>query len=419
MYLKLILHLALPLMASGLTLEEAVNKVKSQNRQVLQARSQVVARQAAVKAERTKRWPVLSTQVQIGVLLNRATLRIPDQDPVSIPRTISGISTSQAALPLLGQKRIGLGIQSAQLDAEATGAAAETTVQRAVNQVRSLYFQIVALEASRATLEAQAKAASEILRLARKGVIEGVALAVESAEAEARVAKAEADRAQLEADLANAQEQLNLWLGESLETRHTMSSPIPAVATASAEEAVAAALQNRPELRETRLRLTQTGVLKEAKKWEWVPDVDLALTHYGFLNTGGLLPRQTWVAGVNLKWEPFDWGRKKQELAGLTEQQKQAKLAFDQQEQQAAADARRSWREWERAQRDLRVARQQKAATGETLRIAQQRYENQVALLRSVLEAQTAWEEAGQSEARALAASGVAWANLQLAMGVE
>lgn len=292
-------------------------------------------------------------------------------------------------------------------------------MQRAVNQVRSLYFQIVALEASRATLEAQTKAASEILRLAKKGVSEGVALGVEAAEAEARLARAEADRTQLEADIANAQEQLNLWLGEPLEARFALTSTLPTVATASAEEAVAAAVRNRPEIREARLKLEQAGVAIESKKWEWVPDVDLAITHYGFLNTGGILPRQAWLAGLNFKWEPFDWGRKKQETVGLTQQQRQAQLSVKQLEQEAAAEARRSWREWERAQRDLNVARQQKAATGETLRIAQQRYENQVALLRSVLEAQTAWEEAGQREARAMAASGTAWANLQLAMGVE
>jgi cobalt-zinc-cadmium efflux system outer membrane protein len=406
-------------MASELTLEQAVSKVASQNRQVLQARAAVVARQAAVKVAETRRWPVVSTQVQVGALLNRAQVAIPQQATVTIPRSVSGYSASQAALPLLGQVRIGLGIKSAKLEATAAEATAETTVQRAVNQVRSLYFQIVALEASRATLEAQTRAAREILRLAKKGVSEGVALGVEAAEAEARLARAEADRTQLEADIANAQEQLNLWLGEPLEARYALTSTLPTVATASADEAVAAALRNRPEIREARLKLAQAGVAIESKKWEWVPDVDLAITQYGFLNTGGILPRQAWLAGLNFKWEPLDWGRKRQESVGLVQQQRQAQLSLKQLEQEAAAEARRSWREWERAQRDLNVARQQKAATGETLRIAQQRYENQVALLRSVLEAQTAWEEAGQREARAMAASGTAWANLQLAMGVE
>lgn len=80
----------MPLMASELTLEQAVSKVGSQNRQVLQARAAVVARQAAVKVAETRRWPVLSTQVQVGALLNRAQIAIPQQDTVAIPRSVSG-----------------------------------------------------------------------------------------------------------------------------------------------------------------------------------------------------------------------------------------------------------------------------------------------------------------------------------------
>ena len=84
---------------------------------------------------------------------------------------------------------------------------------------------------------------------------------------------------------------------------------------------------------------------------------------------------------------------------------------------QAAAEAGRAWREWEKAQRDSNAARQEVNSTAESLRVARQRFENQTALLRAVLEAQSAWEAAGQRAVEAAAASGVAWANLQLATG--
>jgi outer membrane protein TolC len=88
-------------------------------------------------------------------------------------------------------------------------------------------------------------------------------------------------------------------------------------------------------------------------------------------------------------------------------------------EAQAGLEVGRAWREWERAQRDLNAARQEALSGAESLRVAQQRYEQQAALLRTVLEAQTARESAGQREAKAAASAGAAWSNLQLAMGAE
>lgn len=428
MYLKSGLHLVLITGAlwgqQALTIEDAVAKVAGQNRQVLQARATIGIRLAEAKVQRTRRWPVLSSQIQAGPLLSRAEATFPrdvfgEEVRVGIPRTISGFSTSQVAMPLIGQGRIGLAIRSADLEAKAASAAAEVTEQRAVGQVRSLYFQVLALQASRATLEAQVTAAQEILRLAQKGVTEGVALAVEASEAEARLERARADRTQIETEIENGYEQLNVWMGTGIEERFQLVSVMPAVTVTDLDAVVAQAVAQRPELTEARLRLEQTGVAMRAKQWEWLPDLDASLTHYGFLNAGSFFPKQVLLAGVTLRWEPWDWGRKKQEQVALGQRKEQARLGIEQLSLEVRAEARRAWREWERTQRELLVASREKSSYGESLRIAKQRYESQVALLRSVLEAQTNWEAAGQREARAMAAAGAAWANLQLAMGAN
>lgn len=435
LYFKMVLYLCCvpaTLAQSVLTLEDAVARVSKQNRQVLQSRAAAAIGRTEVGVAKSRRWPVLSSSVQAGPLLNRAELvfprgalgdfastgPIPENDTkIGIPRTVSGYSTSQIALPLLGQWRIGKGIQGAELGAQQAEESAQITLQQAVGQVRSLYFQLGALEASRALAAAQVKVAEEIVRLAEQGVVEGTSLPVEVREAAARLRRAQTDQAALEDEIASGQEQLNVWMGEPLEARFQIVTTTPALGVVDVEEAKSRAMANRPEIREARLRIRQAEVAVRSKQLEWLPDLDLAMTHYGFLNAGNLAPKQVVLVGLNLKWEPWDWGRKKNELAGSKLRVEQAQLGLAQTEAQAKQEASRAFRDWDRAQRELSAARLEKESSEEGLRIARQRVESQVALIKEVLQAQTQWEAAGQREARARAAAGTAWANLQLAMG--
>src|SRR6266567_3993658 len=60
-----------------LSLEDATARVFSQNRQLLQARFAVQIRKEEAAVVRTKRWPVLSTSVQAGPILNQANVTFP------------------------------------------------------------------------------------------------------------------------------------------------------------------------------------------------------------------------------------------------------------------------------------------------------------------------------------------------------
>lgn len=417
-----------------LSLEEATTRVLAQNRQVLQARATVQIRKEEAAIARSRRWPVLSTAVQAGPILNHASATfpkgsfgefgssgpIPDKDTrIGIPRRIGGLSTSQFSLPLTRQPRIGLGIRSADLEIGRAGEQVQATEQQVVAQVRVIYFQTVALEAARATAASQVRVAEEVVRLARKGVAEGTSLPAGQAEAESRLSRARADAANLEKDIQDGHEQLNVLMGEPLEKRFQLASRLPSLEVLNLEDARAQAASNRPEIREARLRLQQADLAIRSERLEWIPDIRLTVTHFGFLNFGNLAPNQFAIAGLSLTWEPWDWGRKNRAAQVALQRREQARLALSQAEAQAGLEVCRAWREWEKAQRDLDTARQEAASGAESLRVARQRYEQQTALLRTVLEAQAAWESAGQREARAAAAVGAAWSDLQLAMGAQ
>ena len=77
----------------------------------------------------------------------------------------------------------------------------------------------------------------------------------------------------------------------------------------------AAALSERPDVREAKLKVTQAQDAVKSKKAEFLPDVSLIARVIGMDNVG-ILPTQIVAVGVFGTWEPFDWGRKRAEDQG-------------------------------------------------------------------------------------------------------
>ena len=418
--------------ATSLSLAEAVSRTLAQNRDVLSAKLAVQVKENETLAAKTRRWPSLTTSGQVGPLLNRPTLTFtqgtlgsfPSTGPIpatnrdiSIPRKISGYGISQASVPLTQQWRLGLNVKAAREDEEVARAQASEVRGAAVGRVRSLYFQIAALDSAQKVAKAQLEAAEEVSRLARDGVAQGTALRADETRADARLAQAKADSANIAADLQDGIEQLNLLMGDTLDAQFVVTTDQREEFSLTQEEARQRAVENRPELKEGKIRLDQANLSVRSKRLEQIPDLNFVVSDLYFLNTSNYLPNQIASAGLSLSWEPWDWGRKQHEAAALKAKEEQQRLAVAQMEQQVKFEADRAWREYERSNRTWQASQLATRSAEEQLRVVKERYTRQAALLRDLLEAQTNWEAAGQTEARDLAAVGTAWANLQTAIG--
>lgn len=417
-----------------LGLEEATALAKQQNRRIQQARLQTQARADEVAAARTRRLPATSTRVDVAPLLNRPSVTfpsgafgdfpstgpIPENDTrISVPRRVSGFSLTQVNLPLLHQRRIGMAIQTAELERQSAEKNSERTEQEVVAEVRQLYMALVAMEAAMAAAQRNSELAQELLRLAKEGNDKGTALPAELREAESRVARAQMDLTALEADRQNRREQLNQLIGRPLDDIYSLTSPAPLVSTLTLSEVRTLAASRRPEVEQARLKLRQAEVAVRSKGTELLPDVSLTFTHIGFLNSGNLAPRQIAAAGLELTWEPWDWGRRRREQDSLRRQVEQARMAVLEAEQQVQRQAGQALREWQRASMQQSASRLAVDSAAERLRVARERFQRQNALLREVLEAQTAWADAERQQAQAIADAGLAWANLELALGAK
>ena len=141
------------------------------------------------------------------------------------------------------------------------------------------------------------------------------------------MAKTEYEALNLTNQLATEKEQLNNLLGRDVRTEFRVAAVADAVGIdADLVLARSRALEQRPELQEARLNVRQAELTGASKKSEYIPDVSVGFTYMSFRNFDNeAIPKNTAGVGIAVKWEVFDWGRKKNQLAEKDRTIEQAK----------------------------------------------------------------------------------------------
>jgi outer membrane protein TolC len=131
----------------------------------------------------------------------------------------------------------------------------------------------------------------------------------------------------------------------------------------------------------------------------------------------GILPTNVTAVGIYGTWEPFDWGRKRAEIAANTQVHSQAALALEEAQAQARLDVDTRYRQVMEAKALVPVAELARTAAAERLRLARTRFEAKAVLQSDVLEAEAAMADAEREYQRARSAWLAADAELQRALG--
>jgi outer membrane protein TolC len=417
-----------------LTLDEAVRLALANNRSVSVAALQLERAEHDVAAARTRRWPNLDLQVTAGSTLNTIRVSypagafgtyagigpIPSEDTiVESPPSVSGNVNATLAQPLTGLHRIGLKVQASELGREVEREKLREERALIVAEVRRLYYELLQRESGVRAKEDQVRAVRELDRVVGQQVAIEAALRSDGLEVKARRGREEHELAGLRGDLATAQERMNLLLGRDLSTPFA----VEAVSETSVDErdlatALAQAHQHRPELAQARLGVRQADTELRIKKAESIPEVSLAVTYYSFVNVD-LLPRNVALAGLQLKWEPFDWGRRGKEKAEKTLQVEQASRRAREAEDRVRVEVKDRFRKLQQARLLVDAERLGREAASERLRVATARHGEDAALLKDLLEAQAGLSAAHASYDRAVLAFWTARAEFQKAIGEE
>lgn len=417
-----------------LTLENAVNLALAHNRSIEQAGLSAAGAGDAIAAGKAQRLPQFHFSSTTGILLSRPTTTfekgafgeypgigpIPgDTAQISSARRPTAILSAEVAVPLTQQIRIGLGIRSLRLSEKMARQQVRLTRQEVIKEVRQVYYSILQKQSSLDATEQTIQLLREVSRQTSQYVKAGTALDADLLDVQARLAKAEYDKVALASPLATSKEQLNQLLGRPIETEFRAAPVIESTWITELAVARERAVASRPEIEQARLKIDQAIVERRKKKSEYLPDVSLAVTYYSAINVSSGLPSNVAIAGVQTTFQPFDWGRKRNELAQKDKAIQEATLALRDLEDKVRIEVGSAFRRMREARMMLAASRASQESTREAARVASVRFRSSSALLRDVLEAQAELASANDNTQQALLAYWTARGDFEKAVGEE
>ena len=427
---------AQPLAATGdlLTLDQAVSLALERNRTLRSNALDVEKLDDARAALQARRKPSLDLNVYALRLLGQVDLRFPagafgvfpatgpippEPTTVSAPPAWSSIVFFRAAQPITQLFKIGLGESQLRVARDLASERVRSQRQSTINSIRRLYYGLLQTENAHTSLRQSIAAHEEIDRLVAQYVREGVALQSDALEVQALIARQRAGLDSLRNTQATMREQMNALIGRDIATPFTVG-PVAEAPAEAGELAVLErrALDNRPEVKQAALAVQQAELDVRIKRAAFIPDVSAMVTYIGLFNVQ-MLPPAIAGAGVTASWEPWDWGRKKREVAQSQKGVEQARGAVQDAEALVRIEVRTSFRKYQEARSAIPVNQSAAEVLREKLRVATALNREQKNLLRDVLQAQAALAAADQQYNDALLGLGTARADLDKALGEQ
>jgi len=418
-------------MGEVLSLDQAINIALQDNRSLKNARLNVDKGEDELRSIRTSRLPSthLYALVSQDMVKHQTNLTNP------VPGIFPGIgpfltfSTSsrptavfaaQVLQPISQQYRIGLTIDAVNLARDEEQQKLRLEEQSLINNIKQTYYGILQSESALENVRDEVKSYRELDRVTGEFVLQQVVLKSDHLQVQTRLAKAEYEALDLANRLSTQKEQLNKLLGRDVLTDFSVG-PVAEVTVFEYDISVSRsrALEQRPELSEARLKIEQAKLDKRLKKSEYIPDVSVGFTSLSLRNFDEVVPKNIASVGVVMSWEPFDWGRKKRQLAEKSKTIDQAENSLKETEDQILIEVGDKFRRLQQTQEALRVARLNQDAEREALRVTQGRYKFESALLTEVLQSQAKVADANNQYQQALLSFWTAKAELEKALGQE
>src|SRR5271166_2437063 len=421
--------------APELTLDEAIQQAIANNSSLKTAGLDTLRAADNLGAARTKRFA--STQVIAlgGQLLTKPSFTFqkgalgtyPSTGPIpstnittEIARKPAGAVYAFVAQPLSTQYKLHLQLKALALGLQATRQDEEKTRLEVVDEVRRAYYAVLHAQSTLDSLEASLPYYVESQRLAGENLKRETVLESDLLGSEAQLLKTKNAVKDAEDQVATACERLNDLMGRDIHTQFRVASISNADSELETPEAMEAqALQNRPELKKAKLQVQQADFDARAKKAEYIPDVSLAFNYFTTAGLENALPSNIAVAGMSVNWEPWDWGRKRQEYAERRAKEEQAKVAVGATERSVLIETRNALRSLESARRQLASADATERTARQRLNEVQEQVKREAVLSRVLFQVQSDLASADSQQQQALAAFWKARADLKKAIGEE
>lgn len=417
-----------------LTVDEAVNIALANNRYLKIVTLDLDISKDKVSAAKTKRLPATNVYALGSELLSPISFEIPAgqfgtyKGIGPIPATNSYITTPSGptayifgtiSQPLLTLYKINLNVHLQQLSVEDTVQQIRDKRNSIVDDVRQAYYSIVEIDNVIAAKKASIKQYEELDRITLQYVAEKVVLESDSLSVKAKLADERLQLLQAQDKLQTAKESLNNLLGRGLEVDFSVNEDKQLSASEQdLKTAQNLALEKNPTVKEAEIKIDEAETARRLAKSEYIPDLGASF-HYISPFGVNFLPTNIETLGVELRWEPFDWGRRRDVVNEKSVQVQQSKLNLSQTKSNVLLDVNKQFRALQEARVAVDVAASQQDANNMKLREVTEQYGQQTALLRDVLQQQAAVEKANSDYNEAIASFWTAKANFLKAIGEE
>ena len=418
-----------------LTLQQAIEGAQANNRAIRAARLEHAKALREVNVARTYRLPAFSVAAlgsqslaHLGLTFPLGSLGVyPGVGPIpgktttlTDPLRPAGIFYASIAEPLSQQHKIGLGIEVARIGADIATETIRSRQQATVNEVRRLYYGILQAESGQRSLQATVEFLKQLDQDTSRNVVQRVSLQAESLDIKAQLVQAEFALLKLQDPLETQKQQLNRLMGRDPDTPFEVD-PLAAAdfEMPDLKQAYAMAIESRPEVRLAQLQVKKAELDRRLKDAERIPDVSLTMTSVATVNLSSVLPNRLSVAGVQVTWDVYDWGRKRRQAEEKRLAEEQASLDAEDTEARIIVEVAHQYRKLIEARKGLEVAQALQSASREFLRVTRNRFVQRDVLFSDVLKAQSSLAEADNRFTQAVLDLATTQADFEKALGVD
>lgn len=418
--------------AETLSLDEALQRALASNTSIANSKLELEAAGDDVEALRTMRYPRMDVRGGVSHTLEDQSYtfdqgvwgtfpgigEVPGED-ITIDNTdgTSKMWSAGITQPLSQQYRLGLTVEQGEVKEEMAGELVRLTQQDLALVVKQNYFEILQTRNDLVVSNEAILFYQSLTELVSDYVKQDIAFEYELLETEARLARRQLDAATQQNRLATQKEKMNSLLARDLNTAFdVLELPEEVVIPGNQDAAIATALEQRPDILESKLKVKDAELGYDIKKAEYLPDLDLNV-RYTRLYDNSLIPDTDAYVGLHAKWEFYDWGRKKNELASKSSMIRKAANSAQQVKDRVTIDVLSSFRAIAEADAGLDVARLSQAAARGKLRVLTNQYREESTLLQNVLDAEKDLDMANNGYNRAVLSVWKAQAGYERAIG--
>ncbi|MEN6484153.1 MAG: efflux RND transporter permease subunit, partial [Syntrophobacteraceae bacterium] len=418
--------------AKRISLPEAIELAQKQNTVLKIARAKVDENRHKVASTVADRYPHLKNEsLFLGVsdpqliTIPRGSLGnvpglgpFPTQDtPIDQGTNSLFISNTTIAQPLTQLFKINEAAGVANSDRKAAEAEARKAGDEVVLAVHRLYYGLLIAHKQKEAVKAALDAAQENLREAENAVRAGSALDVTVTEIRTALLQQKQSLLSVENQISDLAAELDDLLGLPLDTDLEPEAvgpetpPVP-----SREQAQERALSSNPELEAARNAVEKARHGLGAAYDEYIPDVSLFARHT-YQEGSPFLSNNIGTFGVEMKWNLFDWGKRRGLIGQRKAQLEQAEENFRRLKDRISVEIDKACRKLDRTKMMIDVAREALALQKERQRLSSNRLKASTKSYARYAEAVAAVRKAELDELQAVLGHRLAVAELERLAG--